>query len=79
RRYRGREWLLPVCALGTFLYIAVQQQGVVEARFRLPIDPIFVAALILLFASPRPRPGEIEGENADSIGSGQNQSLHSTT
>ncbi|MGH8539955.1 MAG: glycosyltransferase family 39 protein, partial [Stenotrophobium sp.] len=42
RRYRGREWLLPVCALGTFLYIAVQQQGVVEARFRLPIDPIFV-------------------------------------
>ncbi|MGH8460770.1 MAG: hypothetical protein ACRESS_04125 [Stenotrophobium sp.] len=48
RRYHGREWLLPACALGMFLYMAVQQQGVVEARFRLPIDPIALAAAIVL-------------------------------
>jgi hypothetical protein len=28
--------------------LAVQQQGIMEARFRMPIDPILLAALIVL-------------------------------
>lgn len=48
RRYRGREWLLPVCGLGLFLMLAVQQVGVMEGRYRKPIDPIFVAAAVVL-------------------------------
>lgn len=48
RRYRGREWLLPVCGLGLFALLAVQQAGVMEGRYRKPIDPIFVAAAVVL-------------------------------
>jgi len=47
-RFRGREWLLPLCGLGMFWYFIVQQQGIMEGRYRKPIDPIFVAAAIVM-------------------------------
>jgi hypothetical protein len=47
-RFRGREWLLPACALGMFVYLSVQHEGVMEARFRKPIDPIVLAAAIVM-------------------------------
>lgn len=45
--YRGREWLLPGCALLGLLLLAVQREGIMEGRYRKPIEPIFMAALIL--------------------------------
>lgn len=51
--FRGAAWLLPVGALGTLLLLALQTQGVTEARFRVPIDELILAAAIcaLYFAS----------------------------
>src|SRR5699024_90975 len=48
RRYHGKQWLLPACALGLLAYFFIQQRGVMEARFRLPLDPILLAAAIVL-------------------------------
>jgi hypothetical protein len=45
--YRGREWLLPGCALLGLLLLAVQREGIMEGRYRKPIEPIFLAALAL--------------------------------
>jgi hypothetical protein len=45
--YRGREWLLPGCALMGLLLLAVQREGIMEGRYRKPIEPIFLAALTL--------------------------------
>ena len=47
-RFQGREWLLPLCGLGMFLYFMVQQQGVMEGRYRKPLDPILVAAAVVM-------------------------------
>jgi hypothetical protein len=53
RWFRGTAWLLPAAALGTFTLLALQTQGVMEARFRVPIDELILAAAIcaLYFAS----------------------------
>jgi hypothetical protein len=52
--YRGREWLLPGCALLALLLLAVQREGIMEGRYRKPIEPIFMAALTLaVYASSR--------------------------
>ncbi|MDR3419083.1 MAG: hypothetical protein P4L83_23150 [Nevskia sp.] len=48
RRFRGREWLLPACGLGLFLYFIIQGNGVMEARYRKPVDPLFIAAAVLM-------------------------------
>ena len=48
-RFRGREWLLPACALGMLLSLAVQRDGIIEGRYRKPIDPVLVAAAIVLY------------------------------
>ena len=53
RRYRGWEWLLPVCALGMLLSLAVQRDGIIEGRYRKPIDPVLVAAAIVLYYRTR--------------------------
>jgi hypothetical protein len=45
--YRGREWLLPACALASLLLLAVQREGIMEGRYRKPIEPIFLAAIAL--------------------------------
>lgn len=47
-RFRGREWLLPCCGLGLFLYFTVQHEGVMEARYRKPVDPVLVAAAVVM-------------------------------
>ncbi|MGH8231814.1 MAG: methyltransferase domain-containing protein [Steroidobacteraceae bacterium] len=52
-RYHGREWLLPVCALGMLVSLALQRDGIIEGRYRKPIDPVLVAAAIVLW--PRRR------------------------
>jgi hypothetical protein len=48
RRYRGSEYLLPLCAVGTIALLAFQHEGVMEARFREPMDAILVAAALLM-------------------------------
>jgi len=45
--YRGREWLLPLCALLSLLLLALQSEGIMEGRYRKPVEPIFMAALVL--------------------------------
>ena len=45
--YRGRQWLLPGCALLGLLLLAVQREGIMEGRYRKPIEPMFLAALTL--------------------------------
>jgi hypothetical protein len=55
RRYQGAEWLLPACALGTLLFLAVQRSAIIEGRYRKPVDPVLVAAAIV--ACCRARPG----------------------
>jgi hypothetical protein len=46
-RYQGREWLLPLCALLALCLLAIQREGIMEGRYRKPIEPIFFAALLL--------------------------------
>jgi SAM-dependent methyltransferase len=55
RRFRGREWLLPACALGMLLFLAIQRDGIIEGRYRKPIDPVLVAAAIVLYYRARNR------------------------
>jgi hypothetical protein len=50
--YRGAACLLPVCSLGTLGLLLLQSEGVMEARFRVPIDSILIASALLL---PRTR------------------------
>ena len=47
-RFQGREWLLPLCGIGMFLYLMVQHEGVMEARYRKPVDPVLVASAVVL-------------------------------
>jgi hypothetical protein len=47
RQYRGREWLVPACALASLLLLALQREGIMEGRYRKPIEPIFLAAIAL--------------------------------
>jgi 4-amino-4-deoxy-L-arabinose transferase-like glycosyltransferase len=61
RQFRGREWLLPLCALGVFLFMTVQHEGVMEGRYRKPVDPVFLAAAVVMTyrltrRAPRPAP-----------------------
>ena len=45
--YRGREWLLPACALLGLVLLAVQREGIMEGRYRKPVEPVFLAAIAL--------------------------------
>lgn len=49
RRYFGIDWLLPAAALGMLLFLAVQWAGIIEGRYRKPVDPVLVAAAIVLY------------------------------
>jgi hypothetical protein len=53
RGYRGREWLLPACALGMLIFLALQTTAIIEARYRKPIDPVLVAAAVVLYCRTR--------------------------
>jgi Dolichyl-phosphate-mannose-protein mannosyltransferase len=46
RWFAGRAWLLPVCSLATLLLLAFQSEGVIEARFRSPLDAVMVATAV---------------------------------
>jgi len=48
RRYRGIAYLLPICALGSLGLLLLQSEGVMEARFREPLDPLLIAAVVLV-------------------------------
>jgi len=66
RGFRGREWLLPACALGMLLSLAVQRDGIIEGRYRKPIDPVLVAAAVVLYCRRRPAPGAGDPQAASS-------------
>jgi hypothetical protein len=55
-RFGGRERLLPLCGLGMLILLAAQRGGIIEGRYRMPIDPILLAAAILAFARHDPKP-----------------------
>jgi SAM-dependent methyltransferase len=65
-RFRRWDWLLPLCALGMLLSLALQRDGIIEGRYRKPIDPVLVAAAIVLYY--RTRPGQA-GAGADAMSS----------
>jgi hypothetical protein len=46
RWFTQATWLLPVCGLGTIALLTEQTQGVIEGRFREPLDAILVAAAV---------------------------------
>jgi hypothetical protein len=46
-QFVGRERLLPICGLLMIALLALQQRGIIEGRYRLPVDPIILAALIV--------------------------------
>ncbi len=48
RRFTGREWLLPVLGLGMFVFLALQHSAPMESRFRKPIDPLYIAAIVVM-------------------------------
>ncbi len=48
RRYRGAAYLLASCALGTIFLLVLQNEGVMEARFREPADALLVCSALLL-------------------------------
>jgi len=54
RRFRGSANLLPACGLGTLALLLLQGEGVMEARFREPIDAILIASAWV--ASSRRKP-----------------------
>jgi SAM-dependent methyltransferase len=67
-RFRRWDWLLPLCALGMLLSLALQRDGIIEGRYRKPIDPVLVAAAIVLYY--RTRPGQTGvGAGADAMSS----------
>ncbi len=53
RRYLGVGYLLPVCALGSLGLLLLQTEGVMEARFREPLDPLLIAAVAPIGLKPR--------------------------
>lgn len=55
-RYRGHDWLLPLCALGMLVFLALQSTAIMEGRYRKPIDPILLAAAIVLYCRTRHAP-----------------------
>jgi hypothetical protein len=46
-RYRGREWLIALGALSSLLLLVLQHEAIMEGRYRAPIEPIFIAAIVL--------------------------------
>jgi hypothetical protein len=57
-RFRGCEWLLPLCALLSLSLLVVQREGIMEGRYRKPLEPIFLAAIVLSLRA-RPDRGEL--------------------
>jgi Dolichyl-phosphate-mannose-protein mannosyltransferase len=54
RWFVGKAWLLPICSLGTLMVMLVQREGVIEARFREPLDAVLVASAVCAMYYRRP-------------------------
>ncbi len=48
RWFRGWEWLLPVCGLSAFVLLALQSEDAMEGRFRKPVEPVLLAAIVVM-------------------------------
>jgi hypothetical protein len=59
RRYRGAAYVMPLCALGTIALLLLQREGVMEGRFREPIDAILVSSALLMRYRRMPKLPEI--------------------
>jgi hypothetical protein len=47
-RYRGRAWVVPLCGFGSICLLLLQNEGVMEGRFREPLDAILLCAALLI-------------------------------
>ncbi len=47
RRFHGSGWLLPCAALLTLLLLTQEHEAIMEGRYRKPVEPIFLAAIVL--------------------------------
>jgi hypothetical protein len=45
--YRARAWLIPLGALWSLMFLMLQREAIMEGRYRNPIEPIFMAAIVL--------------------------------
>lgn len=70
RQIKGREWLLPLSALSMFAFLLVQQNAIMEARYRMPLDPMFVASAVIMLYRRRVRARE---EAPREVGSASNR------
>jgi len=59
RRYQGAAYILPLCGLGTLLLLLLQSEGVMEARYRVPIDAILVCSALLIRARQPSSPRQV--------------------
>jgi hypothetical protein len=48
RRYQGTAYVVPLCGLGTIALLLLQRSGVMEGRYREPIDAILVCSAVLM-------------------------------
>jgi hypothetical protein len=53
RGFQGREWLLPACSLGLLAILAMQSTGIIEGRYRKPVDAVLLAAAIVQYVRMR--------------------------
>jgi hypothetical protein len=53
RVYRGRQWLVPACALLVMGLLAVQHEGIMEGRYRKPVEPLLLASIVLALSAQR--------------------------
>ncbi len=58
RHFVSWEWLLPLSALGMLVLLAIEPMAIMEGRYRMPIDPIFLASAILLWYRTRAPTGD---------------------
>ncbi len=49
--YHGRQWLVPASALLSVLLLMVQHEGIMEGRYRKPIEPLLLASIAIACAS----------------------------
>jgi len=56
-RYREPAIVVPLCALATLALLLLQSEGVMEGRFREPIDAILFCSAWLMSARPSPQQG----------------------
>jgi hypothetical protein len=60
RQFRGADWLLAGSALALLAYFVVQGAGVMEGRYRKPLEPLIVAAAVVLGYRSRRSPDRVE-------------------